>query len=725
MAKGATLAATDVRGLGEALSGSSATAASYGQSADSVTLSLLRLAEQNVTGSAAATALNRAMADLYIPTDAAASALKELGISAYDAQGNARDFNDVVDELNVALSGMSEEEANAYKGAIFTSQGLKAFNMMTVSSTEKVNEFKEGLASASDGIGSAAQQAETMLDNLQGDITIFKSAVEGLQIGVSDTISGLMRDTVQFGTEQINILTDAVKENGLTGLAGAVGEVLVNIVNKIAEYIPQVLNLGIQVIQSLLDGLSQSVSDISNIAVDIVTTLVQGIVDLLPNVIQVACDIVVALCTSLAEQLPTLIPVIVEGILNAAQTIIDNLPVLLDALLQVVQGLAQGILDSIPIIIAALPEVILSIINFILGAIPQIIQTGIDLLTSLVTALPQIINTIVAAIPQIIDNLITAIIGSIPQIVQAGISLLTSLIQNLPTIIQTILTAIPQIISSLVNALANNIPQIVQAGVELLVSLVKNLPQIIAGVVKAIPQIISSLVTAIINGVPQIANAGLNLVHGLFNGISNAIGWLYGKLQGWVSSVLSYIKNLFGIHSPSKETAVFGKYIAEGIGVGIEENEDAANDASEHLADNVLGTFSQMAEDIAKIEKGAFGEPEIKKAVTLSATYDKNAIPDSISANLNANTSNLTDSLNSVFERFIDKTDGLIDRLIRYFDVGNEHGVNSSVKSITINMGNTSVSGVLDKNAGEQVKEIADNQIDAFLDIISPYIPAL
>ena len=74
VAKGATMANTDVRGLGTALSSASATANSYGQNMDSVTLSLLRLAEQNITGEEAATALNRAMMDLYTPTSTAKKA---------------------------------------------------------------------------------------------------------------------------------------------------------------------------------------------------------------------------------------------------------------------------------------------------------------------------------------------------------------------------------------------------------------------------------------------------------------------------------------------------------------------------------------------------------------------------------------------------------------------------------------------------------------------------
>lgn len=209
VAKGATMANTDVRGLGTALSSSSATAKSYGQNMDSVTLSLLRLAEQNVTGEEAATALNRAMMDLYTPTSTAKKALDELGVSVYDAQGNARDFNDVVDELNGKLSGMSEEERNAYKNTIFTTYGLQAFNKMTVSSTEKVNDFKEGLKDAND---SALKQAQTQLDNLKGDITLFKSALEGAGIVISNVLIPNIRSFIQWLTNLVTKFNELSEE---------------------------------------------------------------------------------------------------------------------------------------------------------------------------------------------------------------------------------------------------------------------------------------------------------------------------------------------------------------------------------------------------------------------------------------------------------------------------------------------------------------------------------
>ena len=210
MAKGATMANTNVSQLGEALATTGATAAGYSQTADSVTLSLLRLAEQGETGSAAGTMLNRAMADLYTPTASASAALDELGFSAYDSSGKAKDFNDAVAELSGKLDGMSESERNATLSTIFTTNGLQAFNKMTVSTTEKVDQFKAGLAAAT---GSTAQQAKTQLDNMNGSYTIMQSALEGVQISMGE----LWQDEMTgFYTAAGNILTqinEFIKQN--------------------------------------------------------------------------------------------------------------------------------------------------------------------------------------------------------------------------------------------------------------------------------------------------------------------------------------------------------------------------------------------------------------------------------------------------------------------------------------------------------------------------------
>ena len=211
MAKGATLANTNVRQLGEAFSGSAASAKNYGQGADSVTLSLLRLAEQNVTGTEASTALNRAMQDLFAMTKKdAREAFKELGVALYDANGDARDFNDIIDEMQAALSGYTQEQANALKSTIFTTQGMNAFNKMTASTGNRVQELWKGISEAG---GSASQQAATQLDNMNGELTIMQSAAEGLSISLGELYKDDFRELYAAGTEVLTMLNQFVKDN--------------------------------------------------------------------------------------------------------------------------------------------------------------------------------------------------------------------------------------------------------------------------------------------------------------------------------------------------------------------------------------------------------------------------------------------------------------------------------------------------------------------------------
>ena len=221
MAKGATLANTSVSQLGQALADGSSMGKAYSQSAEGMTVSLLRLAEQGETGSAAATALSAAYANIYTPMDQAKQAMDELGVSAYDSTGATRDFNTVINELNEAIqreANGNEAIANQYKDLIFGKQGLNAYNKLVVTSTETQEQWTQTLREST---GSAAQQYDTMTDNLAGDMDKMKSAFEGLQIEISEELTDDVRGLVQVATEGLTWLTE--HSTDLIGTIKAIG----------------------------------------------------------------------------------------------------------------------------------------------------------------------------------------------------------------------------------------------------------------------------------------------------------------------------------------------------------------------------------------------------------------------------------------------------------------------------------------------------------------------
>ena len=323
IATGAAKANTNVNQLGLALSDSAATASSYGQTAEGTTLALLRLAEQNVTGAEAATALNRAMMDLYTPTEGAKKALDKLGVSAYDlATGKARPLNEVVDDLTLAMDGMSDAEKNATKNAIFSTFGLQAYNKMTVSSTKKVNEFRKALDQST---GSAEKMAKVQLDNLAGDITLAKSAAEGFKISISNGVTPAVRNFVQQGTQELGKLKKAFEQDGITGLAKQAAKSVLTMGKELGKNAKEFGKAALEFGKEFVSQLGQSLLDNGD------------------NILHGAAN----LATKIGEGLINGLPKLGEFIGKGLAKLFLNLPSLVEGGFNLITGLAQGIWDGI------------------------------------------------------------------------------------------------------------------------------------------------------------------------------------------------------------------------------------------------------------------------------------------------------------------------------------------------------------------------------------------
>lgn len=597
MAKGATLANTDVKALGEALSGGSATAASYGQTADGLTLSLLRMAEQGVTGSDAANALSRAMADIYTPTDGAKKALEALGVSAYTTSGEARDFNTVADELNKKLATMSDEEANAYKNALFSSRGLQAFNKMTVTSTEKVNEWAAAL---SDATGSAAAQAETMLDNLQGDLTIFGSAMEGAQLVISDALSPTLREFVQIGTDGISELTAAFKEGGLTGALDAIGEIAEKAISKVNDILPGILSTAAEIVSALsaqlpaalgtilptltdglmqmLGGITAMLPDMLSVLSSVLTGIMESLAEILPDIMQSAFLAVVNLAPDLANAVTGLIgslagtvmdaaPVILLTVMRTAENIVDALggmlPDLLEQLISdfipsvleifftyagdiiaAIADVVSAVVKRLPTIVKKLtdylPEVIDSIVYGITVAAPAILKAVTGVVRAVITALPALLKSL----PDLVGILVDGLMMLVPDIIDGLIDLVDAVIDALPDVIAEITAVFPDIITAIVDALTALAPMLIDCGIRLLTALVSALPEIIRTICDALPALINGITDALLKLVPQIIQCGITLLTALVQALPDIIRQIVTVLPQIITSIVAALLDM-------------------------------------------------------------------------------------------------------------------------------------------------------------------------------------
>ena len=263
-----------------------------------------------------------------------------------------------------------------------------------------------------------------------------------------------------------------------------------------------------------------------------------------------------------------------EGFTNILMMLVEKAPEVVNVAVVMIQSFVNSIQENLPMIINSAMQIITSLVQGMLQMLPQILQMGIQVIVELIkgiaeqapTLIPQIIDCIMLMVDTILDNL--------DLIIEAGIELILALTLGLIDAIPKLLERLPEIIVKIVTKLTEPemLSKLIGAGIKLIVELgvglIKAIPQLIAKV----PSIIGALVKALGKGIGSIADVGINLVKGLWNGISNTVGWILDKIKGFGKSILNGIKSFFGIKSPSRLMRdEVGKYVAEGIGVGFED----------------------------------------------------------------------------------------------------------------------------------------------------------
>lgn len=123
-----------------------------------------------------------------------------MGVEAFDAQGKMRSLKDILADMNEQMEGMSDEEKTKLIQKTFNARDLKNVNALLATTEDRWDSLTDAIENSE---GAAQDMADTQLDNLEGDITLLKSAFEGLQIEVSDKLSPAFRKVIQFITKCI------------------------------------------------------------------------------------------------------------------------------------------------------------------------------------------------------------------------------------------------------------------------------------------------------------------------------------------------------------------------------------------------------------------------------------------------------------------------------------------------------------------------------------------
>lgn len=215
------------------------------------------------------------------------------------------------------------------------------------------------------------------------------------------------------------------------------------------------------------------------------------------------------------------------------------------------------------------------------------IKTGIESVgQGIMDSLPGIMETVTT----LATSMLGMLVENLPAFLEVGVQVISSLIGGIANSLPSLLTTASSSIISMVGEIIKHLPDILKAGVDLIGSLINGLVQAGPGVLSSIVDLITQAWNTIINF--DWLGAGKAIIDGIISGIKNFGGSLVSSIGSVASKALGGVKKLLGIHSPS---TVFrdeiGRFIPEGIAVGIEANTDSVTDAMRSLSDLTIGAY--------------------------------------------------------------------------------------------------------------------------------------
>lgn len=398
LAMAASKANANVSQLGEAILTVGGTAANLKGGTTELTTALGLLANVGIKGAEGGTHLRNIILSLQSPTKDAREVMEQLGLEVYDAQGNMRQLDDILTDLNTVMDGMTQGDKDSIINALFNKTDLAAVNGLLAAQGEQWETLATQIDAADGAMG---QMAETQQDNLQGVMTSMGSAVEGLQLAVFERLEPTLTELGNYGIQCIRTLSSALSEGGPEAMLQAAGDILADLAAGIAEQLPGLMSTGVEILAQLAEGIVAATPQILSVAAKVLATLVQGLSTALPQLVSTGIQMISMLGEGLKSAIPAFLAQALPLAADFAAGLRENIGQIVDAGIAFILNLAQGLADGLPTLIEQLPGIVSDIAGIINDNAPKLLVAGVQLMAALLKGLVQSIPTLIANIPQI------------------------------------------------------------------------------------------------------------------------------------------------------------------------------------------------------------------------------------------------------------------------------------------------------------------------------------
>lgn len=570
MAKTASTTNTSVAQLGEGILTIGATAKSIKGGTAELNTALGILANNGIKGAEGGTHLRNIILSLQNPTDKAAAQMEALGISVYDSEGNMRSMNDILGDLNKSMDGMTSAEKSNIIGTIFNKTDLSSVNALLANTGSTWDDLQQKITASG---GAAQQMADTQLDNLQGQITILKSALEGLAISFGELLMPAIKQIVgwvQKFVDWLNGLSEGTKKTVVTIalLAAALGPVLIVIgkvisaVGTIMTVVPKIAGV-INTVKGAFAALNATM--LANpivLIIAAIAALVAAFIYLWNN-----CDGFRQFWIDLWENVKQVAITVWNAIKEFFSQVWEAIKTIFSTVFEVIKTLVTTYFNLYKTIIETVFNVIKTVITTIWEAIKGVFTTVFNVIKTLVTTYFNIYKTIIQTVLTVIQTVITTVWNTIK-------TFITTVLNAIKTIFSTVWNAIKTIISTVVSGIKGLITGNFTAVKNSITTIMNTIKSTISTIWNTIKSTVSTVLGAIKNAVSSVFNGIVNAVKGAMGNVLNAVKTGFSNVKGHITGLAS-------------QAFTWGKDLIMGIVNGIRSCIGAVGDAVSSVANKI------------------------------------------------------------------------------------------------------------------------------------------
>ncbi|MCM1506619.1 MAG: phage tail tape measure protein [Ruminococcus flavefaciens] len=641
LAKTASKSNTSVEQLGDALLVCGGQAKMSGLELNEMATMLGIFADNGIKGSEGGTALRNLLKNMYTPTSKAAEAMERLGISASDAvTGELRPVQEVLMDTMHAMESLSEADRMQAMSDIFDVQVLASASAALNNSSDRFNELSAEIANCD---GAMQQMADTMNDNLEGDLAGLNSSLEGLGVEVYESLSDSLRYYVQTGIGYIRQLNEAFKNDGFEGLFGAVGDILSQALTEITSKIPDILKIASKIVVSFVHGITSQLPLIRAEASGMIRRFSETIQENSPKIVEKATEMIQQFIdgiSSTSSTLKGLFSTVVGGFFKAiseilpeiaangaeiiktfAEKIINSKKEMIKCAIPIIQGLVQGISQALPKILSYGTEILQELINGVISALPKLVPIAVEIITGLLNGLTSALNSILEFAPQILQSLINGIISALPQLLELAVKILSTLVNNLASAVVSILEFAPQILKSLIDGIITVLPMLIDCAIDILDALISAIIDNLEPILTACVEILMAIVNGIIGNLDELIDAAFQIIQFLIDELikgdnlqkilTAAIDVVMAIADGIIDNLDELIEAAFQIIDKINSELLSEDNISNLISTGIELLGKIIVGLCRfagRLAEFAGKLFVTLGEELAKIDWSELGE---------------------------------------------------------------------------------------------------------------------